>query len=91
LNYYKQRRVIAIFTNIARMLYICNASPVNMAKYGAWQVLRHTETDQTKPDQSSHMDKIATAVDLSQNDQIQSVAETSPVLYFSAWTSVLWQ
>jgi hypothetical protein len=34
---------------------------------------------QTKPDQSSHVDRIATAVDLSQNDQMQSVAEISPV------------
>jgi hypothetical protein len=34
---------------------------------------------QAKPDKSSHVDNTTTAVDLSQNDQIQWVAETSPV------------
>jgi hypothetical protein len=50
LNCYKQRWVISIVTNI--MLYICNLSPINLAKYGAWQVLRHTDTDHIRPEQS---------------------------------------
>jgi hypothetical protein len=54
------------------MLYIWNRSPINQAKCSG-------TLQQTKPDQSSHMDKIATAVDLSQNDEIDetpAVAET---------------
>jgi hypothetical protein len=39
-------------------------------------------------DQSSHIDK---TVDLSQNDQIQAVAKTSPVLHFSSLTSIILQ
>ena len=54
LNCYKQRCVITIITNI--ILYICNPSPINQAKYGAWQLLRHTATDQTRPEQSHGQD-----------------------------------
>jgi hypothetical protein len=86
LNCYKQRCVITIVTNT--MLYICNPSPINQTKYGAWQVLRHIATDQTRPEQSNGQDSNCSRP---QSKWSNTVAESSPVLHFSAWTSVLWQ